>query len=73
VSRLLAVTRLGVYQFIADLPFETVSSRAAETLYVLMNVPETSREEVNELVGTAYAHQEWVEFIQGLHPVVRLY
>nr|XP_039269847.1 ectopic P granules protein 5 homolog [Styela clava] len=64
VERLLCVARLGVYQFLADLPFKSVSQRAAETLYVLMNVPAGSRAEVDQLAMTKYTRQEWLDFVQ---------
>nr|XP_026694446.1 ectopic P granules protein 5 homolog isoform X1 [Ciona intestinalis]XP_026694447.1 ectopic P granules protein 5 homolog isoform X2 [Ciona intestinalis] len=63
VSRLLSVARLGVYQFIADLSYHTMSPRAAETIYLLMNVPSGVRSEVDCLVATDYTKQEWLEFI----------
>lgn len=65
VERLLCVARLGVYQFLADLPFQSVSQRAAEVLYVLMNVPAGSRAEVDQLSRTSYTRQEWLDFVEG--------
>lgn len=64
VERLLAVSQLGVYQFLADLPFKDVSRKAAETIYVLMNVPAGSRAEVDHLVTMRYTQQEWLDFVQ---------
>lgn len=67
VSRLLSVAKLGVYQFIADLSFHLISQKAAETIYLLMNVPANSRTEVDMLVSTDYSVQDWLDFIQGIY------
>ncbi|CAK8671082.1 unnamed protein product [Clavelina lepadiformis] len=64
VARLLSVARFGIYQFIADLSYHTVSPRAAETLYLLMNVPAGVRSEVDTLVSSGYSRQDWLDFIQ---------
>ena len=69
VSRLLAVAKLGVYQFVADLSYHYVSSRASETLYLLMNVPPGVRSEVDKLISEGYTQQEWLDFIQGQRPI----